>query len=107
MKRLNEVSQKSKGKFAPPPDQVFVGRPHLAAACCDMFWDDAQPREPYGLSCNWASGAALVQLNDRENDRSCASTAPTFEHALDALEGLLAAGSLPWRYWRAKKGKQR
>lgn len=106
MKREKAQEQKGKGKFVPPPDPLLERLPRLAEAVADLFWDDGAPRHPYTLSVNWECGSCLVQMNDKENERSCATTAPGLSEALMQLETLLASPPLPWRYWRKpRKGK--
>jgi len=105
MKREKVEQQKVVGKFQAPADAIFKSRPHLAMAVADCLWDDGTTREPYALSVNWASGTCLVSLNDRAECRSVSTSCDDFDSGLDALEALLKAERLPWRYWGAKKKK--
>lgn len=106
MKREQAAVQKSKGKFVPPPDPIFEALPLLAAYVADAWWEDGSPREPSSLTINWASGMAMVQLNDKEEDRSLSTTAESLSDGLKQLEELLHRSPLPWRYWKRKPGKK-
>lgn len=106
MKREHRDKQRKAGKFSPPDDPLLEKLPRLAEAVADVFWDDGSPREPYTLSVNWSTGMCLLQLNDKEEGRSVAVTAPGLSAALLLLEELLVAGHLPWRYWGKQKGKR-
>jgi len=105
MKREQQAVQKAKGKFVPPPDPIFKDRPLLAEALADCWWEDGQPRDPWGLSISYASGLAFCQINDPEVGRSLATTAETLAEALDQLEEVLGRPKLPWRVWGKKKKK--
>jgi len=103
MKRESVERVKGKGKFIPPPCALLASRPRLAEYVADAAWEDGTPREVCTLTLSWSQGAPQVSLNDKEEGRSITSTGETIEAALDALEGLLATPSRPWRYWQAKK----
>lgn len=103
MKRDAAAKQKGKGKFEPPLDAFFHKLPRLAEGLCDLFWEDGSPREPWTLSINWSGPMPTVQVNDKEEERSSATTAATVQEALEAIEQLLVAGGLPWRYWGKRK----
>lgn len=103
MKREKQAAQKAKGKWVPPEDPFLQGLPLLAEALSDHFWDDGSPREVWTLSVNYSGPMPTVQLNDKDEGRSVASTAPSVREALEALEGLMGRGALPWRYWQQKK----
>lgn len=103
MKRDNTDRHAAKGKFEPPEDVIFDGRPCLADACCNPFWDDKTEKGCWTLSLNWDTGACMVSVTDRDNSRSLNSTAETSCEALDAMEALLASERRPWRYWGKKR----
>lgn len=92
-----------KGKFEPPRDSLFEGRPNLADACANPFWDDRTPKGCWTLSLSWDTGSCLVSVTDKEECRSLNSTAATADEALDAMESLLASERRPWRYWGKKR----
>lgn len=102
MKR-DVISKAKAGGFEPPEDSLFEGRPTLADACCNPFWDDKSPKGLWSLSLNWETGSCTASLNDKEESRSLNSTAPTAAAALDLLEALLLSPHRPWRYWGGKK----
>lgn len=103
MKRDNNNRQAAKAKFEPPEDIIFKGRPNLADACCNPFWDDKTPKGCWCLSLNWDTGSCTVSVSDKDEKRSLNSTGLTAEEALDLMEGLLASDHRPWRYWGGKR----
>lgn len=105
MKKDNINRNAKAGKFEPPPDGIFHGRPNLADACCNPFWDDRSPKGCWALSLNWDTGMCTVSVSDKEEGRSLNSTASTAEEALDLMEALLATEHRPWRYWGGKRRK--
>jgi len=103
MKRDNNDKAKAKGVFEPPEDAIFSGRPSLADACANPFWDDKSPKGCWTLSLSWDTGMCQVSVSDKDERRSLNSTAETSDAALDAMEGLLASDRRPWRYWGGQK----
>jgi len=106
MKREGQAEQKKKGKFVAPDDPFLKDRPKLAEAVADAWWDDGSPRDPFTMSVSWSSGVVVAQLNDKEQDRSLATTADTLEKAGDNFEELLGKSVLPWRYWKSRGKKK-
>lgn len=103
MKNDNIDRHARKAKFEPPEDTIFDGRPNLADACCNPFYDDKTEKGCWALSLNWDTGSCTVSVSDKDAGRSLNSTAQTSCEALDAMEALLASERRPWRYWGGKK----
>jgi len=103
MKRDNVDRHGKAGKFEPPQDAIFKGRPHLADACANPFWDDKSPKGCWTLSLSWETGSCQVSVTDRDESRSLNSTSHTADEALDLMEALLASDKRPWRYWGKKR----
>jgi len=103
MKNDNVDRHARKGKFEPPSDPMFDGRPNLADACCNPFYDDKSEKGCWSLSFSWETGACQVSVTDKDNCRSLNSTSETSEDALHVMEALLASERRPWRYWGKKR----
>jgi hypothetical protein len=60
--------------------------------------DNVVPRRTASLSIFLSQGCPGASLNDRGQNRLLFCTADTFEGVWETLEGMLASGSVPWRY---------
>lgn len=103
MKRVNQESQKQKGKWTPSKDLFVKGRPTIDAFLTDAWWDDGKPRDVCSLTIRLGSASAMVSLNDSENEQSITTNGETVEDALDRLEAYIAPGNASWRAWGKKR----
>jgi len=85
-------------------DEPFLKAYPTVHQWCTDCWEKTSkgvvPRQPCQLSFSFFSGSVMVSMNDKPKRRSTNTTAPTVAEALELLEGVLAAGSVPWRTWK-------
>jgi hypothetical protein len=105
MKRESQDKQKRIGKFSPHQDSLISEYPHLNAILTDAWWDDGDPRDLPQLAITFLVGCVQVSIVDIGGRRSTQTTAPSALDAIRLLEGVCAAGAIPWRTWGPKRGK--
>jgi len=103
MKRAQAEMQKSKGKWTPSTDRFLKDRPTIDQHLTDAWWDDGKPREVCSLTIRMGHSAAMVSLNDSDNEQSITTNAESVEEALDRLEAYLSTGTPSWRPWGKKR----
>jgi len=90
-------------KWVPGDEPLLQPYPTVYQYCTDCWAKTAKgivPRQPCQLSFTFFSGSVMVSMNDKGGRRSTNTTAPTVKEGLELLEGVLAAGSVPWRVWK-------
>lgn len=90
-------------KWVPSDEPFLKGYPTVHQWVTDCWAKDngkVVPRTPCQLSFSFFSGSVMLSMNDKPKRRSTNTTAPTVAEALEALEGVLLSGSVPWRSWK-------
>jgi len=90
-------------KWVPGEEPFLKDFPTIYQYCTDCWAKTPKgviPRTPCTISFSFFSGSVMLSMNDKDRSRSTNTNAQTVQEAMGLLEEHLAAGSVPWRYWK-------